>query len=593
MAISRIIGFGQQLGVQGSPKFTIPVPLGGDLPTNAEIVFSDTSRLLASSDRGSNGFFPGDNIVVADFDSPFIELTLQNLPQIESGEFRFRYVAPNVQDGDLSIEVFDAQGTLIGRQSLFRTNGTYEILPSDISPNAIVRFSGTPSSIAIGGALREFAIDNLQLESFITPPTNQPPETTSASNTVAPGSTTQLTGLGGTDSDGTVVQFAITSLPAAGQGTLFLGRPSAGTVSDTIDGTTVRLGQVISANQIDNLFFQASSDFTVASFTYAAIDNQSAQDLSPATVTITPDTIPPSGQPDAVNDSISPTLTFNGTDNADNFDALTFSIRVDFSNILSNDTPNGANISGAQPSSNGTVSIDTANNQFIFTPSRGFPPGSFQYTLTNNVGSDTATVTIPTITYVATGQGGNDSLAGGPGNDTISGNVGNDAISGRGGNDNLLGGQGDDALVGGAGNDTLLGGLGLDTLTGGTGGDRFQYDSLNEVSVSIIDSLGGGTTSSDVITDFSSAQGDRIFISASRFGGGLVAGVPLTSTTSPSAPGQFFAAPGVNSPANGSNRFIYDTSNGNLYFDDDGDSSGITYLIANVQGLTSSDITVF
>lgn len=579
MAISDILGFNQRFFQTGSPVITSPLPLGRDFQSaGSQIVVSATARLLASSESGSNGYFPGQNIVVADFDSPFIELSFQNLPQIESGEFRFRYVAPNVQDGDLSIEVFDAQGILIGRQSLLRTNGTYEILPSDTIPNASVRFSGTPSAIRIGGVLREFAIDNLQLESFITPPSNLP-ETTNATITAAPGTTAQLTGLGGSDSDGTVLQFAITSLPAAGQGTLFLGNFAA-------DGKPVTLNQIIPADQINNLFFQASTNFTVASFTYAAIDNLNSQDLSPATVTILSDSRPPSGQPDAVNETISPALIFNGTDNADSFDALTFPIRVDFSNVLSNDTPNGATISGAQPSSNGTVLIDAANNQFVFTPNQVFPPGSFQYTLSNTIGSDTATVTISTITYVVNGLGGNDSLAGGSGNDTIFGNTGNDNIAGRGGNDRLLGGQGNDTLVGGAGNDTLVGSLGVDVLTSDSGADNFLYNSPNEGSDSI-------SSASDTITNFSGSEGDLILVSASGFGGGLVAGAPLSFTTSPSAPGQFFAAPGATGPANRTNRFIYDTSSGNLYYDDDGDSSGTTFLIANVQGLTRSSIVVF
>ncbi|WP_019498779.1 calcium-binding protein [Pseudanabaena sp. PCC 6802] len=589
MAISDILGFNQRFFQTGSPLITSPFPLGADFQSaGSQIVFSATARFLASSESGSNGYFPGQNIVVADFDSPSIELTFQNLPQTGSGEFSFDYVAPNVTDGQLSVEILDDRGQQIGFQFLPQTSGTYEIpfttAENPYNPDITVQFRGTPSLIRIGGVRREFGIDNIRLTTDGDLPGNQPPDTiTPPTITAQPGTTVQLTGLSGTDSDGTVTQFRITSLPAAEQGILFLGNFAA-------DGAPVTLNQIIPADQINNLFFQANSNFSGASFTYAAIDNQNAQDLSPATVTINPgDISPPSGQPDAVNDRISPILTFNGTNGADNFDALTFPIRIDFSNVLTNDTPNGGTISGAQPIANGTVLLDVDNSQFVFTPDRGFPPSSFQYRLANSVGSDTATVTIATVAYVANGLAGNDSLAGSPGNDTIFGNTGDDNISGRGGNDGLLGGQGNDALVGGAGNDTLIGGFGGDELTGSNGADSFLYNSPDE-------GLDSSTETSDIITDFSASDGDRIVISASGFGGGLIAGGSLTNANSPSFIGQFYAAPGASLPFNTSNRFIYNTSSGNLYYDADGIASSGTILIATLQGapqLTGGNFVVF
>ena len=56
-------------------------------------------------------------------------------------------------------------------------------------------------------------------------------------------------------------------------------------------------------------------------------------------------------------------------------------------------------------------------------------------------------------------------------------------------------------IIGGIGNDTLAGGGGADTLTGGAGANRFVF--------SVAD-LG----SSDEITDFSHAHGDKIDLSA-------------------------------------------------------------------------------
>ncbi|NKD56990.1 hypothetical protein HEQ62_03545 [Haematospirillum jordaniae] len=64
------------------------------------------------------------------------------------------------------------------------------------------------------------------------------------------------------------------------------------------------------------------------------------------------------------------------------------------------------------------------------------------------------------------------------------------------GDDVLIGDHRDNILSSGAGRDQLVGGLGVDYLSGGSGADTFTYNRIAE----------GG----DVITDFSSEQGDRI-----------------------------------------------------------------------------------
>jgi peptidyl-prolyl cis-trans isomerase B (cyclophilin B) len=96
------------------------------------------------------------------------------------------------------------------------------------------------------------------------------------------------------------------------------------------------------------------------------------------------------------------------------------------------------------------------------------------------------------------GGKGNDVISGGVGNDIINGNLGDDTLNGDAGNDFLRGGRGNDVLIGGDGNDILLGDIGNDTLTGGAGADNFV--------------LIAGDAETDTITDFISAQGDRIGI---------------------------------------------------------------------------------
>lgn len=98
--------------------------------------------------------------------------------------------------------------------------------------------------------------------------------------------------------------------------------------------------------------------------------------------------------------------------------------------------------------------------------------------------------------WVVGGQDG-DLLFGESGNDLVYGNLGNDTVNGGAGNDWLRGGQGDDILEGGAGDDWLWGDRGNDIVAGGAGADQFHIFA------------GAGV---DRITDFSSAEGDRVFI---------------------------------------------------------------------------------
>jgi Ca2+-binding RTX toxin-like protein len=91
---------------------------------------------------------------------------------------------------------------------------------------------------------------------------------------------------------------------------------------------------------------------------------------------------------------------------------------------------------------------------------------------------------------------------GGAGDDIIYGNFGADRLSGGIGDDELYGGQDNDTLVGGAGDDILFGNRDDDSLTGGLGSDDFIW----------VPNTGG----TDVVTDFSAAQGDRIGITTGQ-----------------------------------------------------------------------------
>ncbi len=167
----------------------------------------------------------------------------------------------------------------------------------------------------------------------------------------------------------------------------------------------------------------------------------------------------------------------------------------------------------------------------------------------------------------STGDAANDSYAnihdvqGSNYGDTITGDDAGDVLNGSGGGD---------TIKGGAGKDILIGGVGVDTLTGGLGADQFRFNGLREIG--------------DLVTDFSSAQGDKIAVSAVGFGGGLVAS-PLDAS--------HFALDG---PSATTGQMIWSAAGHTLSWDADGTGSGVARLVAILQGvttLTSADILGF
>ncbi len=90
-------------------------------------------------------------------------------------------------------------------------------------------------------------------------------------------------------------------------------------------------------------------------------------------------------------------------------------------------------------------------------------------------------------------------------NDVLNGGDDNDYLYGDTGNDRISGDAGDDVVYGEDGDDDLAGGTGIDLLGGGIGADDFIFASGDS---------GNTLGTADRIIDFSSAQGDRIDLSA-------------------------------------------------------------------------------
>jgi Ca2+-binding RTX toxin-like protein len=142
-------------------------------------------------------------------------------------------------------------------------------------------------------------------------------------------------------------------------------------------------------------------------------------------------------------------------------------------------------------------------------------------------------------------------------------------------NDVLTGNAANNFFYGGNGADTLRGGSGNDWLQGGAGGDSFVLDSMGEFN-------------SDFIADYA-AGSDGLQLDSDVF---TAIGMPGNFTAGDA---RFWAAAGATSGHDADDRLIYNTANGNLFYDADGSGADAAQLVAVLQSqpaLGAADIAV-
>jgi Ca2+-binding RTX toxin-like protein len=135
-----------------------------------------------------------------------------------------------------------------------------------------------------------------------------------------------------------------------------------------------------------------------------------------------------------------------------------------------------------------------------------------------------------------------------------------EGLSGSAFGDNLTGSNAANRIVGGAGNDVLNGGAGNDTLFGQAGRDSFLFNTTL------------GSANVDRISDYRPAD-DTI-----RIDNAVFVGIGATGALATSA----FRANTTGQAGDTSDRIIYNTGNGALYFDADGSGAGGRALFAFV-----------
>lgn len=171
--------------------------------------------------------------------------------------------------------------------------------------------------------------------------------------------------------------------------------------------------------------------------------------------------------------------------------------------------------------------------------------------------------------------------------ENIIGTAQRDVLVGTSAANRLTGGLGADSINGGGGNDRIDGGLGVDTLTGGLGADTFVM-------------LNAPSGAYDRITDFEIGI-DHLEFSAAQFGSGLLAGMAVgggvgtdgLAGTADDLP-SLFRANSAGQATAATDRFLFNTTTGTLYFDADGSGAGarITLATGLAAGLSASDLLI-
>jgi len=161
------------------------------------------------------------------------------------------------------------------------------------------------------------------------------------------------------------------------------------------------------------------------------------------------------------------------------------------------------------------------------------------------------------VTFTLAGGVENLTLTGGGAINGTGNNLGN-TITGNTGANVLDGGSAGDILDGGGGADTLIGGIGNDDLTGGNGADNFVFDTA--LGASNVDDILDFVVADDTI------QLDRAIFSGVAANGTLAASAFVAGTAALDA----------------SDRIIYDSATGKIFYDADGVGGVAQVLFATV-----------
>ena len=333
--------------------YNIPVSGAGNIPPIAEPV-------IAPVMNNNNGATAIPSLIASDPDGTITSYTIESLPPAYQGVLLLGGIPVTagqvLTPAEISLLQFDPNPAFTG--------------------NAIFEYSATDNSgFTSNSALYTIPVNNL-------PPTAIPVVAPVMPNSNGP---TAIPSLVGSDADGTVVSYTISSLPLPGQGVLLL------------NGVPVTAGQVLTPIQISQLQFDPASGYTgEVVFNYFATDNNNqASNVAAYSLNVTG--IPPVSEdvvaPQMENTSGPVAIPLLSSSDADG------SIATYVINSIPPATQ-GVLLLNGLPVTVGQVLSPAEIAQLQFDPAIGFSGNAlFNYAAFDNGGnlSNTATYVIPVI----------------------------------------------------------------------------------------------------------------------------------------------------------------------------------------------------
>jgi Ca2+-binding RTX toxin-like protein len=152
--------------------------------------------------------------------------------------------------------------------------------------------------------------------------------------------------------------------------------------------------------------------------------------------------------------------------------------------------------------------------------------------------------------------------------DHVTGHDGGIGVRAHGGNDTVLGGTGNDFLSGEDGADSLAGGAGNDSLVGGAGADTLLF------------AVAPSSANADSIQNFVSGE-DKIQLDGA-------AHADLGSGGNFAAGDARFWSSSTGTAHDADDRVVYNTANGQLWYDADGNGAGVAQLIGTLTNFSST-----
>jgi hypothetical protein len=138
----------------------------GDFPRGVFSFSPRTFALVSDPVLRGDGNFSGTNTIIASFDNPSITLTLEGFGELASGELRFRYTSPFVNNNRVILR--DRNGRELVNNLLPSTpsNLGYNISPST-NPLVTIPFTGNLATIEFRGVQNQLGIDDIQLTNVV------------------------------------------------------------------------------------------------------------------------------------------------------------------------------------------------------------------------------------------------------------------------------------------------------------------------------------------------------------------------------------------------------------------------------------------